>query len=352
MSRRKVAVAMSGGVDSSVAAALLKEEGNEVIGVHMELWQHRSRPDDATCCSITGQDDARAVCQILGIPFHTLDFSSQFQRRVVDYFCLEYAQGRTPNPCVACNRFIKFDLLMKAVESLGAECLATGHYARIEGSGKGHRLMKAARPSVDQSYFLYTLKQEILSRLLFPLGEYSKAQVRHMAAERGLPVAEKPKSQDLCFIPDGRHQDFLQGCIVSVPGDIADQEGKVMGRHRGIAFYTVGQRTGLGIATGRRLFVLRLDPVSNTVIVGSEENLLAGRLRANNMSFVGQRPQDSVAVKAKIRFRSPDVSARLNIVDEEAEVLFDQPQRSIAPGQAVVFYQGDELLGGGTIEAS
>jgi len=352
MSRRKVAVAMSGGVDSSVAAALLKEEGFEVIGVHMKLWQHRSLPDDATGCSSTGQDDARRVCQILGIPFHTLDFSSEFHARVVDYFCREYAQGRTPNPCVVCNRFIKFDLLMKAVESLGAKCLATGHYARIESSGGGYRLMKAARSSVDQSYFLYTLKQEILSRLLFPLGEYSKAQVRHMAAERGLPVAEKPKSQDLCFIPDGRHQDFLQGCIVSVPGDIVDLEGKVMGRHRGIAFYTVGQRTGLGIATGRRLFVLRLDPVSNTVIVGSEENLLAGRLRANNLSFVGQRPQDSVAVKAKIRFRSPDVSARLNILDEGAEVLFDQPQRAIAPGQAVVFYQGDELLGGGTIEAS
>jgi tRNA-specific 2-thiouridylase len=352
MSRRKVAVAMSGGVDSSVAAALLKEEGHDVIGVHMKLWQHRSCPDDATCCSSTGQDDALQVCQILGIPFHALDFSLEFQRRVVDYFCREYAQGKTPNPCVVCNRFIKFGLLMKAVESLGAECLATGHYARIESSGNGYRLLKAARPSVDQSYFLYTLKQGPLSRLLFPLGEYSKAQVRHMAAERGLPVAEKPKSQDLCFVPDGRHRDFLQGCIDPVPGDIVDLEGKVLGQHRGIAFYTVGQRTGLGIATGRRLFVLRLDPISNAVTVGPEENLSASRLRASNLSFVGERPNDSLTVKAKIRFRSPDVSARLNIVDEEAEVLFDQPQRAIAPGQAVVFYQGDEVLGGGIIEAS
>jgi tRNA-specific 2-thiouridylase len=173
-----------------------------------------------------------------------------------------------------------------------------------------------------------------------------------MAAERGLAVAGKPKSQDLCFIPDGRHQDFLQGCIVSVPGDIVDPQGKVLGRHRGIAFYTVGQRTGLGIATGQRLFVLRLDAVNNTVIVGSEDNLLASGLRANNLSFVGERPQHTLTVKAKIRFRSPDVSAMLNILDEGAEVLFDQPQRAIAPGQAVVFYQGDELLGGGTIEAS
>jgi len=352
MSRQKVAVAMSGGVDSSVAAVLLQEDGYDVIGVYMTLWQHRSPQDDGLRRSSTGQDDARAVCQILGIPFHALDFSKQFQRQVVDYFCHEYAQGRTPNPCVVCNRFIKFDLLMKAVESLGVGCLATGHYARIEGAGKGYRLLKAARPSVDQSYFLYTLTQETLSRLLFPLGEYSKAQVRHMAAERGLPVAEKPKSQDLCFVPDGRHQDFLQGCIAPVPGDVVDQEGKVLGRHRGIALYTVGQRTGLGIATGRRLFVLRLDPVSNTVTVGPEDNLLVFGLRASNISFVGERPKGSVAVKAKIRFRSPDVSARLNIVDEEAEVLFDQPQRAIAPGQAVVFYQGDEVLGGGIIEAS
>jgi tRNA-specific 2-thiouridylase len=352
MSRRKAAVAMSGGVDSSVAAALLKEEGFEVIGVHMELWQHRSRPDDATCCSITGQDDARAVCQILGIPFHTLDFSSHFQKLVVDCFCREYAQGRTPNPCVVCNRFIKFDLLLKAVEDLGAECLATGHYARIEASAGNHRLLKAARPSVDQSYFLYTLKQGSLPRLLFPLGEYSKAQVRQMAAERGLAVAGKPKSQDLCFIPDGRHQDFLQGRIVSVPGDIVDPQGKVLGRHRGIAFYTVGQRTGLGIATGQRLFVLKLDPVSNAVVVGPEENLLASGLKANNLSFVCVKPQRPLEVSAKIRFRTPEVSARLKVFTEEAEVLFDQPQRAVAPGQAVVFYRGDEVLGGGIIEAS
>ena len=352
MSRRKVAVAMSGGVDSSLAAALLKEEGHEVIGVHMKLWQHRSQTEDGACSTATGQDDARSVCRMLGVPFHALDFSSQFQRQVVDYFCREYAQGRTPNPCVVCNRFIKFDLLLKAVEDLGAECLATGHYARIEVSAGNYRLLKAARPSVDQSYFLYTLKQGFLPRLLFPLGEYSKAQVRHMAAERGLLVAGKPKSQDLCFIPDGHHEDFLQGRVNPVPGDVVDLEGKVLGRHRGIAFYTVGQRTGLGIATGRRLFVLRLDPVSNAIVVGPEDGLLMTGLRANNLSFVCVKPQRPLEVSAKIRFRTPEVSARLKVFTEEAEVLFDQPQRAIAPGQAVVFYRGDEVLGGGTIEAS
>ncbi|MBN2100143.1 MAG: tRNA 2-thiouridine(34) synthase MnmA [Dehalococcoidia bacterium] len=348
MSHRKVAVALSGGVDSSVAAALLKEAGHEVIGVHMKLWQHRPEPDTRP----PGQDDAHSVCRVLSIPFHSLDFSMQFQRQVVDYFCREYAQGRTPNPCVVCNRVIKFDLLLKAVEDLGAECLATGHYARIEAPGGNYHLLKAARPSVDQSYFLYMLKQGLLPRLLFPVGEYSKAQVRQMAAERKLPVAEKPKSQDLCFVPGGRHADFLQGRIAPVPGDIVDVEGKVLGRHRGVAFYTVGQRTGLGIATGQRLFVLRLDPVSNTVVVGPEENLLASRLRAGKLSFVCVKPQRPLEVSAKIRFRTPEVSARLKIFTEEAEVLFDQPQRAIAPGQAVVFYHGDLVLGGGIIEAS
>ena len=211
--------------------------------------------------------------------------------------------------------------------------------------------LKAARPTVDQSYFLYTLKQAVLPRLMFPLGGYSKARVRQMGAERSLPVAGKPKSQDLCFIPDGHHEGFLKGRIAAEPGDIVDPEGKVLGRHQGIAFYTVGQRTGLGIATGRRLFVLKLDPASNTVVVGPEESLLTSGLKATSLSFVCVKPQRPLEVGAKIRFRTPEVGARLKVFNEEAEVLFDQPQRAIAPGQAVVFYRGDEVLGGGIIEA-
>ncbi len=347
---RKVAVALSGGVDSAVAAALLREQGHEVIGVHMDLWEHRSRPGAAPGGAEGGREDARAVCRTLDIPFHSLDFSSRFRELVVDYFCREYARGRTPNPCVACNRLVKFGLLSEAIKDLGAECLATGHYARIEPACGGWRLLKAARPSVDQSYFLYTLKESVLPRLLFPLGACSKAQVRQMAAERGLPVAEKPKSQDLCFVPDGHHGDFLQGRIPPAPGDVVDLEGKVLGRHRGIAFYTVGQRAGLGAAAGRRLFVLKLDPASNTVVVGPEEKLLASGLVARDLTFVCVKPQRTLEVTAKIRFRSPEVKTRLKIYTEEAEVLFDQPQRAVAPGQAVVFYHGDEVLGGGIIE--
>ncbi len=380
--RRRVAVALSGGVDSAVAAALLLEQGHEVFGVHMELWPPRSRPEDAADGSGSprdasrsandgredasrsandgredasrsandGREDARAVCRALGIPFHCLDFSSQFQRQVVDYFCREYALGRTPNPCVACNRLIKFDLLLRAVEGLGAECLATGHYARIVPSTGGYSLLKAVDGSVDQSYFLYTLKESALARLLFPLGACGKAEVRRLAEERGLPVARKPKSQDLCFVPDGRHGDFLRRRIAAVPGDIVDRQGRVLGRHRGLAFYTVGQRAGLGTAAGRRLFVLKLDPAANTVVVGPEPGPVASGLVARDLSFVRVKPQRALEVNARIRFRSPEVAARLRIFTEEAEVTFEQPQRAVAPGQAIVFYHGEEVLGGGIIE--
>lgn len=346
---------MSGGVDSSLSAALLQEAGYEVIGVSMQLWceeTHGLSSSHPTCCSVQDIGDARRVCQLLDIPFYMINVETQFQACVVDYFCHEYAHGRTPNPCIACNQQIKFDLLLHRVLSMGVEHLATGHYARIENSGDEYRLLKGADPFSDQSYFLYTLGQQELPHLLFPVGGYLKSQVRRMAAERGLPVADKPKSQDLCFVPHGNYEDFIKGYLSPVPGEIVDTGGKVLGTHRGIAFYTIGQRTGLGLALGERLYVLAIDADNNVLVVGPEEKLFVSTLYATKASFVCGKPQQPVAAKAKIRYRSPETSAMLQPREDGVEVQFLKPQRAVTPGQAVVFYQGDEVLGGGVIEAS
>jgi tRNA-specific 2-thiouridylase len=355
MNKPRVAVAMSGGVDSAVSAALLKGVGHEVIGVHMQLWPEERlshSPDRSACCSQRDASDARRVCQILDIPFHVLNFEAQFRRCVIDYFCREYSQGRTPNPCVACNRWIKFDLLLRRALSLGAECLATGHYARIEPSGDGFRLLKGVDAGNDQSYFLYTLDQEDMRRVLFPLGDYGKEQVRLMAAERGLPVADKPKSQDLCFVPHGRHRRFLGELLPWTPGDIVDVEGRLLGKHRGIASYTLGQRTGLGVAAGRRMYVVAIDAGTNTVVIGSEDRLYSSRLSAGGVKWVSRKPESPTSVEAKVRYRSPAVSATLRPQNGGVEVLFGEPQRAVTPGQSVVFYRDCEVLGGGVIEAS
>jgi tRNA-specific 2-thiouridylase len=353
MHKIQVAVAMSGGVDSSLSAALLKEAGYEVIGISMQLWcEERHGPPSArpTCCSIQDVNDARRVCQTLDIPFYTINLESQFRACVVDYFCHEYAQGRTPNPCIVCNQRIKFDLLLHHVLSLGVDYLATGHFARIELSGDRHRLLKAADPISDQSYFLYTLGQWELQHLLFPVGSYLKAEVRRMAATRGLSTADKPKSQDLCFVSNGSYHGLIKYRFSPAPGEIVNEEGKVLGRHRGIAFHTVGQRVGLGLALGSRLYVLAIDVKNNALVVGPEEKLFTSRLVAAQARFVRGNPEQPAVVKAKVRYRSPETSAMLYPCKDKVEVRFDMPQRAVTPGQAVVFYQGDEVLGGGTIE--
>ncbi len=338
MPRKRVAVAMSGGVDSSVAAALLKQAGYEVSGIYMKLWAGEG-------------SDLERTCQILDIPLYQLDLENEFKRLVVDYFCEEYRLGRTPNPCIVCNQRIKFGLLLDRVLGMGADYLATGHYARIEPRPDGYQLLKAADKAKDQSYFLYRLGQRQLQHLLLPLGSLGKAEVRRLAAELGLPTVSRRDSQDVCFIPDNDRRSFITAHIPLQPGDIVDTDGRVLGRHSGLARYTVGQHQGLGLASDKRLYVLKLDSTENRVVVGSEDQLLGNTLSASRPSWVsGKAPREPTDTTAKVRYRSPEAAAELSLNHEMVTVRFRQPQRAIAPGQAVVFYQGDAVLGGGIIE--
>ena len=334
---------MSGGVDSSLAAALLKKAGYEVSGVHMRLWSGDNSEPDVS--------DLERTCQILNIPLEQLNLETEFKRLVIDYFCREYRLGRTPNPCTACNQHIKFGLLLNRVREMGADYLATGHYARIEPSPDSYRLLKAVDLAKDQSYFLYTLGQRQLQCLLLPLGNLHKAEVRRLAAELGLPTGSRRDSQDVCFIPDNDHRAFISQHIPPQPGDIVDTQGKVLGRHDGLAQYTVGQRQGLGLTLNKRIYVLKLDTTGNRLVVGTEDQLLSNVLSTSKLIWVsGEAPPEPISITAKVRYKSPEAVAKLNLSDEMARVQFHQPQRAIAPGQAVVFYQGDAVLGGGIIE--
>jgi tRNA-specific 2-thiouridylase len=356
MKRPRVIVAMSGGVDSAVAAGLLARQGYEVIGVTMRLWtlndpdapRHRRH-----CCSVEDTDDAREAAQALGIPHYVLNLERQFQESVVDYFCREYQRGRTPNPCLACNEHVKFNALLSRALALEADFLATGHYARIDHVNGRHHLLRAVDGEKDQSYVLYMLGQAHLSRLLFPIGHHRKVEVRHLAADMGLPVAEKPESADICFIPDNDYRTFIAGRQGPQAGDVRDGEGRIVGRHQGVAAFTVGQRRGLGVAMGGKRFVTAIDPARNLVTIGPAEELLADELWAEDARWVsGGPPPLGAAVEAKIRYRTPAAPAELYPHGEDARVLFREPQRAITPGQAVVFYQGEEVVGGGIIARS
>lgn len=356
MSRGKVIVAMSGGVDSSLTAALLKEAGYEVIGVTLHLWceeKQGTASHHRACCSVEDQEDARRVCHLLDIPHYVLNFQDLFQNWVVDYFCREYSVGRTPNPCIACNQHIKFRYLLDRALALGADYLATGHYARIDFRDGSYHLHTARDTAKDQSYVLFTLGQEELARLLFPLGEYTKPEVRRKASALGLPVSSKPDSQEICFLPDGDYRPFLDSRLTSIPGDIMDTQGKVLGKHRGIAFYTIGQRHGLGFTHPGRYYVTKIDASANSVVVGSEEELLGTSLSVGSLNWIaGTSPPSPIALTVKYRYRSPAAPALLWLEEEKAKVHFVQPQRALTPGQAAVFYQSDEVLGGGIIEES
>jgi tRNA-specific 2-thiouridylase len=349
MPKRKVAVALSGGVDSSAAALLLKKAACEVLGIHMRLWESPHLDYQA--------QRAENICRILAIPYRQVDLQKEFESRVVDYFCQEYQQGRTPNPCVACNQRIKFGLLLDKALSLGADYLATGHYARVEHSRDGYHLFKAADTRRDQSYFLYTLTQEKLGHVLFPLCKHSRDEVKQMAKQAGLPAATK-SSQDICFISQKNYGAFLSQRFSTLPGDIIDTQGEKLGQHRGIAFYTIGQRHGLGLSStqvlsaGKPLYVIKIEPESNRIVLGPEKELYSQKLTAQKLSWIsGKMPREPITAKARIRYKSKEAEAILFPSDDSADVHFTQPQKAVTPGQAVVFYNLDEVLGGGIIDS-
>ena len=341
---------MSGGVDSSVAAALLVEQGYEVIGITMRLWTE-ARPEDYTgrsqCCAIEDIGDARRVAQRLGIPHYTLNLERPFRKFVVDQFIDEYANGRTPNPCLNCNTFIKFDAFLERARALGADWIATGHYARTTvGEDDRPQLLRGLDRDKDQSYFLYTLTPEALAMTKFPVGDLQKADVRAVAARHQLAVAEKPESADICFVPGGDYRAIVASKVADRPGLMLDTEGRELGRHRGVQHFTIGQRKGLEIGGGgERRFVTGIDPATNVVTIGSPDDLLVDRI---DLSDVRWLTQPTERVEVQLRYRSAPLSARLR-----GETLtLDEPARAVAPGQAAVFYDGDRVLGGGTVESA
>jgi len=342
MGRERAIVALSGGLDSSVTALLLKEAGYEVSGVHMQLW------DTPQC--IYQERHAEQICRVLNIPFSVIDVHREFEHYVINHFCQEYESGQTPNPCIACNKHIKFGFLLNKALALGADYLATGHYASIEYSGNSYHLLKANDDSKDQSYFLYNLTQEKLKYLLFPLGKYSKLEVKKLAKEKELPVSSNP-SQDLCFIADKNYHTFLSQRFATKPGDIVHSTGEILGRHRGVAFYTIGQRHGLGTASEKPLYVIRIESDNNHVVLGSEEELYSQQATVKELNWVTATPPAELSnITAKIRYRSLETPVTISSKGENINVWFPQPQRAVTPGQAIVFYNGDELIGGGVIE--
>ena len=343
---------MSGGVDSAVAAGLLVQQGYDVVGITMRLWTRDDaggRANQKRCCGVEDIDDARAAAEVLGIPHYTLNLEEEFGRKVVDYFVDEYARGRTPNPCLACNEHVKFRALLDRAVALDADYLATGHYARVRYANDGVELHRAADDSKDQSYVLYTLQQAELSRLLFPVGEYPKVDIRQMAYEMGLPLHDKPDSAEICFVPGNDYRAFLAERLPRRPGAIVDAQGGVVGEHDGVAGYTIGQRKGIG-AFGSKRFVTQIDPELNLVTIGDEEDLLAKTLVTEAPSWItGSPPATEFDAEVKVRYKSPPVPARIRVENESLRIEFSRPQRAVTPGQSAVLYEGERVLGGATI---
>ena len=354
----KVVVGMSGGVDSSVAAYLLKERGYDVIGVTMQIWQDEeqaAQEENGGCCGLSAVDDARRAAAALEIPYYVMNFKKEFKENVIDYFVEEYQNGRTPNPCIACNRYVKWESLLQRSLSIGAEYIATGHYARVVQLENGrYTLRRSATLAKDQTYALYNLTQEQLKRTLMPVGKYTKDEVRAIAEKINLRIANKPDSQDICFVPDGDYAAYIEEeAGVKVPeGNFVLTDGTVLGRHKGITHYTVGQRKGLGLALGYPAFVLEIRPETNEVVIGTKEESMTTQLRARNLNFMAVEDlTEPLHVFTKIRYNHKGAWCTIEKTGED-EVLctFDEPQRAVTPGQAVVFYDGEYVLGGGTIQ--
>ncbi len=357
MSKEKVVVGMSGGVDSSVAAYLLLKAGYEVIGVTMQIWQDEDlevQSAKAGCCGLSAVDDARRVANKLDIPYYVMNFKEEFQDNVIDYFVEEYQKGSTPNPCIACNRYVKWESLLNRSLAIGAKYIATGHYAKVIQLENGrYTLQKSVTQAKDQTYALYNLTQDQLAHTLMPVGDYKKDQIREIAKEIDLRTHNKPDSQEICFIPDNNYPKFIKEYTNEEPqqGNFVTADGEVIGKHKGIIHYTIGQRRGLNLSMGHPVFVLAIRPETNEVVIGNSEEVYSDKLYANNLNFMSIPDlEGDMKVMGKIRYSHKGSECTIRkIEDDIIECVFDEPQRAITPGQAVVFYDDDLVVGGGTI---
>ena len=348
---------MSGGVDSSVAAYLLKEQGYDVIGVTMQIWQEDKEYEEREggCCSLSAVDDARRVADKIGIPFYVLNFRDSFKKNVIDYFIDEYMEGKTPNPCIACNKYLKFDELLKKAQGIGADYIATGHYAKIEEHNGRYILVKSDDDKKDQTYALYNMTQEQLAHTLMPCGEYTKDRIREIAKEIGRDVHNKKDSEEICFISDNNHGKYISEAMPGKvkQGNFVDKDGNILGKHKGIVYYTIGQRKGLGLAMGRPVFVTDINPLTNEVVVGAEEDIFKTDLICKDINFIAFDNLDkSLELKAKIRYSAKPATATITPLENgKVRVSFKEKQRAITKGQSVVFYLDDLVVGGGIIES-